>query len=107
MLDTSGTLLQLCKLFLTAILAGNDNEKVTTRESVTSSISCAKQYFDDIGADDERLKFFWNSAARCGGVQQVMEWAFEQGYSRVWENTFGEIDISSIIRLLHALVRKM
>ena len=56
---------------------------MTTGESVTSSISCAKKYFEDEGIGKEQLKFFWYNSARYGRVG-VMEWARQRGYSAVW-----------------------
>ena len=41
---------------------------------------------DDLEYCREELLFFWYNAARYGRVE-VMEWAHQQGYSRLWENT--------------------
>jgi len=50
----------------------------------SSSVSCAKKYFQDEGTGIEQLVFFWESAAKYGCVD-VMEWAHRQGYSAAWE----------------------
>ena len=76
-----------CKMFLQANLTVNGDKKITNTKNVTSSISCARQYFDDQGTGTEQLRLFWYSAARYGRVD-VMEWAYQQGYSRVWKERY-------------------
>ena len=71
-----------CKMFLRASDLTN-NRRSTTGGSVTSSISCAKKYFEDAGTGDEDLAFFWYSAARYGRVE-VMQWAHQAGYTAIW-----------------------
>ena len=66
-----------CKRFL-ALEAGY--RMITTGESVTSSISCAKKYIDEEGTDTKQLRFFWYAAARHYRFE-VMQWAHQQGYS--------------------------
>ena len=78
-----------CKMFLKASEVNKDFKKITTGESVTSSISCAKKYFEDKGTGKEILTFFWENAARYGRVE-VMDWAHQQGYSTVWNPYVGE-----------------
>ena len=71
-----------CKLLLEASLAASD-KKVTSMKCVTYSISCAEKYFEDEGTGYEQLKLFWRSAARYGRLE-IMRWAHQQGYARVW-----------------------
>ena len=47
-----------CKMFLKASEVNPGYRKMTTRESVTSSISCAQKYFEDAGTGDEELEYF-------------------------------------------------
>jgi len=75
-----------CKIFLRASEFNPGFKKITTMESVTSSISCATKYFQDKGTDTKHLKYFWFNAARYGHVD-VMEWARNQGYSDVRTQT--------------------
>jgi len=77
----------VCSRFKIAYLANDSDEMITTAESVTSSISRAEKYFEDAGTDYEQLRFFWCNVARYGRVD-VMEWAHQQGYSRVWSEQF-------------------
>ena len=53
-------------------------------ESVTSSVSCAKKYFEDKCTGLKQDEFFWYNAARYGRLE-VMEWARLQGYSVAWK----------------------
>ena len=71
--------------FKVAYLANTSDEKVTTGESVTSSISRATKYFEDAGTGSEQLELFWYNGARYGRVD-IMEWAHRQGYARVRNN---------------------
>ena len=64
-----------------------NDKKVSTDESVTSSISRAEKYFKDAGTDTEQLAFFWYNVVRYGRLD-VMEWAHRQRYSRVWNEQF-------------------
>jgi len=93
-----------CKMLLKPYLATVSNdEKITSGESITLSISCAKKYFDDMNIPDgtriqnmekqewdkeeeleRKLLFFWNNAAKYGRLE-VMEWGHQQGYSHVWK----------------------
>jgi len=68
-----------CKMFLRTSKLNTYFKKITTGESVTSSVSCAKKYFEDEGTGKDKLEFFWDNAARYGRVD-VMEWARQQGY---------------------------
>jgi len=72
----------VCSRFKIAYLANVSNEKLTTDESVTSSISCAEKYFEDAGTGSGHLIFCWYNLARYGRVD-IMEWARRQGYARV------------------------
>ena len=72
-----------CKIFLEANLSGASDMKITSMESVTSSVSRARQYFDDVGTGTDQLKLFWYGAARYGRVK-LMEWALQQRYAHVW-----------------------
>ena len=72
-----------CKMFLRASELNQHFTKITTGESVTSSISCAKRYFQDKGTGKAQFLFFWENAARYGRLD-VMEWAHQQGYSAAW-----------------------
>ncbi len=67
-----------CKMLLRASELDPHFKKVTSMESVTSSISCAMKYFEDEGADTEQLQFFWFNAARYGHVE-VRGWAHQHG----------------------------
>ena len=70
-----------CKMFLRASELNPHFKKISSGESVTSSISCAKKYFQDKeGTDKEQLRFFWENAARYGRLD-IMEWAHQQGFS--------------------------
>jgi len=69
--------------FLRASELNKHFKNATTMESVTTSVSCAKKYFQDEGTDIEQLRFFWSNVARYGRVD-VMEWACRQGYSAAW-----------------------
>jgi len=71
-----------CKMFLRASELSQHFKKITTGESVTSSVSCAKKFFSDKGTGKDQLEFIWLNAARYGRVD-VMEWAHEQGYSAI------------------------
>jgi len=81
----------------------SNDEKITSGESITLTISCAKKYFDDMNIPDgtrmqtmekqewdkereleQKLAFFWSNAAKYGRLE-VMEWGFQQGYSHVWK----------------------
>ena len=44
-----------CKIFLEANLSGASDMKITSIESVTSSVSHVRQYFDDVGTGTETL----------------------------------------------------
>jgi hypothetical protein len=55
-----------CKMFLRASKVKKRFKKFTTGEFVTSSISCARKYFEDKGPGEENLEFFRYSAARYG-----------------------------------------
>jgi len=72
-------------MFLRASELNPRFKKITTGESITSFISCAKKYFEDEGTGTKQLQFFWCNAARYGCVD-VMEWAHKQGrgYSANW-----------------------
>jgi hypothetical protein len=72
-----------CKMFLKASEVNPGYRKITTGESVTSSISYVKMYFEDAGTGDKDLAFFWYSAARYGRVE-VMQWAHQAGYTAIW-----------------------
>ena len=72
-----------CKMFLSASELNPHFKKITTGESVISSISCAKKFFQNEGTDTKELEFFWYNAARYGRVE-VMVWAYWKGYSAVW-----------------------
>ena len=61
-----------CKMFLKAAEDNKHFKKITTGESVTSSVSCARKYFEDEGTGYDQLEFFWFNAARYGRVD-VME----------------------------------
>lgn len=63
-----------CKMFLKASKLNPGYKKITTGKNVTSSISCARKYFEDKGTDTTQLRFFWFSAARHGRVE-VMQLA--------------------------------
>jgi len=52
-----------CKMLQKGNLAVNDNKKVTSVEVVTSSISCARQFFEDEGTDTKQLQLFWYNTA--------------------------------------------
>lgn len=73
-----------CKTLRNAYSNFVSEDTITRAESVVSPISCAKQFFEDVGTDTEQLFFFWKNAAKCGRVH-VMEWAYRQGYSRIWQ----------------------
>ena len=73
----------VCSKFKIAYLANVSERKITSGKSVTSSISCAEIYFEDVGANIRQLEFFWLNVARFGRVD-VMTWAYRQGYSWVW-----------------------
>jgi len=73
--------------FKIAYLANVSDNKITSGESVTSSILRAEKYFEDSGTDTEQLEFFWLDVARYGRVD-IMAWAHEQGKSRVWNERF-------------------
>jgi len=73
--------------FKSAYLANVSDQKITSGESVTSSILRAEKYFENAGTDTEQLRLFWLNVARYGRVD-VMGWAHEQGYSRVWNQRF-------------------
>ena len=73
-----------CKILQKGNLAVNDNKKITSMEVVTSSISCARQFFEDEGTDTKELRLFWHSAARYNRIE-VMIWAHEEGFSSVWQ----------------------
>ena len=78
-----------CKTLLRASELNTHFKKITTGESVTSSVSCAKKYFEDEGTGEDELQFFWFNAARYGRID-VMEWAHQQEFSDVWsEYSFG------------------
>jgi len=81
-------------------------KKITTGESVTSSVSCAMKYFQDKGTDIDQLVFFWYNAARYGRVD-VMEWARNQGYSDVWtQDNDDDFRVSSIGSFTCAIAAK-
>ena len=84
-----------CKTLLGSYLASVSDKKITKGESITSTISCAQQYFEDVGTGTDQLVFFWFNAARYGRVE-VMEWAHQQGYSRIWKDV--EVDVYNICR---------
>ena len=73
-----------CKTFLRASECNKHFKKITTGESVTSSVSCAKKYFEDKCTGLKQDEFFWYNAARYGRLE-VMEWARLQGYSVAWK----------------------
>lgn len=73
----------VCKMFLRASDQTGGYRKITTGEKVTSSISCARKYFEDEGAGEDQVRFFWYSAARHGRVE-IMRWAHRQGYTSIW-----------------------
>ena len=73
-----------CKILQKGNLAVNDNKKITSMEVVTSSISCARQFFEDEGTDTKELRLFWHSAARYNRIE-VMIWAHEEGFSSAWQ----------------------
>jgi hypothetical protein len=77
-----------CKLFLKASENIPHFKKITTGESVTSSVSCVQKYFEDEGTGKEQLMFFWVNAIRYGRVN-VMQWANQQ---RFMEGTHKQID---------------
>jgi len=52
-----------CKQFLKAAEENKHFKKITSGESVTSSVSCARKYFEDEGTGNDQLKFFWFNAA--------------------------------------------
>jgi hypothetical protein len=84
-----------CKMILQASqrFAVDDSSyrKITTGESVTSSVSCAKEYFEDVGtAGQEQLRFFWLNAVRYGRVD-VMEWAHAWMQEQNINHMFGSI----------------
>ena len=70
-----------CKMFLQAYLTSINDEwidekKVTNAESVTTSISCTRRYFNDKGTDDKDLTFFLYNAAKYGRIEK-MEWVYQ------------------------------
>ena len=69
-----------CKIqmFLKAYQHIVSDKKITTGESATSSTSRAKKDFEDKGG----FRFFWCIAAKYNRVV-VMEWARQQGYTRI------------------------
>ena len=87
----------VCKRFKTVYLTHVSDEKITTGESCTSSISRARPYFAHKGKLSKRLALFWWFNTRYGRLG-VMEWAHRRGYSRIWQKqvknadcTFGPI----------------
>jgi hypothetical protein len=79
-----------CKMLCKGNLAVNDNKKITSMEVVTSSISCAEQFFEDEESDIEQLRLFWYSAARYNRIE-VMIWALQQGYAHSWKENAGNL----------------
>ena len=75
-----------CKMLHKGNLAVNDNKKITSMEVVTSSISCAQQFFEDEATDSKQLELFWYTAVRYNRIE-VMIWAHHQGYASVWKET--------------------
>jgi hypothetical protein len=47
-----------CKLFLNASKKNPHFKKITSGERVTSSMSCARKYFEDEGTGSDQVKFF-------------------------------------------------
>lgn len=87
----------VCKRFKTVYLTHVSDEKITTGESCTSSISRARPYFAHKGKLSKRLALFWWFNTRYGRLG-VVEWAHRRGYSRIWQKqvkntdcTFGPI----------------
>jgi len=82
-----------CKLFLKASEKNSHCKKITTGESVTSSVSCVQKYFEDVGTGKKQLEFFWTNAIRYGRVN-VMQWAHQQNFMEntrilvTWMNPF-------------------
>ena len=69
-----------CKMFLKASEQQPDFKKITTSESVCSSIKCVQKYFEDEGTGKEQLLFFWYSVVRHDRVG-IMRWADERLYT--------------------------
>jgi len=64
-----------CKMLHKGNLAANDNKKITSMEVVTSSISCAQQFFEDRGTYTKQLQLFWSNAARYNHIDVMIIWA--------------------------------
>jgi hypothetical protein len=84
-LDTLHQIALVCSRFKVTFLANASDEKITTGESIISSISRATKYFEDAGTGPKELELFWYNGARYGRVD-VMEWANRQGHAWVWTN---------------------
>jgi hypothetical protein len=77
-----------CKQFLKGSEKNPHFKKITSGESVTSSISCARKYFEDEGTGSDQVKFFWINAAKYGRIRE-MQWARQEEYSAVFIEKFG------------------
>ena len=71
-----------CKILQKGNLAVNDNKKITSMEVVTSSISCARQFFEDEGTDTKELQLFWFNAVIYNRIE-VMMWAHKKILTRL------------------------
>jgi hypothetical protein len=79
-----GFIAPACKIFKQAYLSNPGHDKVTSGESITSSISCARKHLEDEKTSKRMTAFFWYHAIGYGCLD-VLEWAYQQGYSYVWE----------------------
>ena len=91
----------VCKIFKQAYLSNPGHDKVTSGESITSSISCARKYLENERTGRKQKAFFWYHAARYGCLD-VLEWAYQQGYASVgaWDFNvpsvaarYGQLDV--------------
>ena len=76
----------VCNRFKETYLDNVSDEKITCGESITASISCARQYFEDAGTGGQQFAVFWCNTALYGRLD-VMKWAYQRGYSRIWRQT--------------------
>ena len=59
-------------------------------EGLRINYSTAENFFEKglMHNDEEQIFYGWINAARCG-CSDVMEWAYQQGYSTIWGATWG------------------
>ncbi len=87
----------VCERFKSTYLDHVSDEKTTTVERANSSILRARTYLEYTEGDEfeDRARTFWYCAARYGRLG-VMEWAYQRGYSRVWNTRFNIRSIGGI-----------